>query len=203
MAEAYTSTKDTKYLPYQLHVTVTVNSSTDFVIYCKEHDLKPLALKNFGKGKSYNEYLTSSGYKGDVRGARRELDRIVSNFTDHGWKVVRKKIETVPWHPSAESPFPSMYFEAHINIDLKDRDGFTEVASKAGLNLSRNLMKSDDRIIGTIRQRGTTRSQFDKKVEKAIEILYVHGFVAEKLVTEFAIFDSNPDLDKNWLTEAK
>jgi hypothetical protein len=45
--------------------------------------------------------MTSSKHFGDNRSAYDESLRIVNELKDYGYKVVRSKIESVPWHPAA------------------------------------------------------------------------------------------------------
>ena len=45
--------------------------------------------------------MTSSKHFGDNRSAYEESERIVKELRNRGYKVVRNKIESVPWHPAA------------------------------------------------------------------------------------------------------
>lgn len=53
------------------------------------------------KEGSLKDVMTSSKHFGDNRSAYEEANRIANKLTSFGYKVVRKKIETVPWHPAA------------------------------------------------------------------------------------------------------
>jgi hypothetical protein len=68
--------------------------------------------------------MTSSKHFGDNRSAYDESLRIVNELKDYGYKVVRSKIESVPWHPAAPryitgEVIPNCYFESHIGIVIE------------------------------------------------------------------------------------
>jgi hypothetical protein len=66
--------------------------------------------------------MTSSKHFGDNRSSYEECERIANHLTKFGFKVVRKKIETVPYHPAAptittgEPITNGCYFESHIGV---------------------------------------------------------------------------------------
>ena len=72
--------------------------------------------------------MTSSKHFGDNRSAYEEANRIANELTSFGYKVVRKKIETVPWHPAAPTfktgePIPNgCYFESHIGVTISPEE---------------------------------------------------------------------------------
>ncbi len=131
-------------LPYEIHVTVEVDleigdgdvvnswsgSISDFRDDCKDIGVKPIVIDlEISDGSTLKDVMTSSKHFGDNRTAYEESERIVKELKYRGYKVVRNKIETVPWHPAAPQdkdkdhplwngdPIPNgCYFESHIGV---------------------------------------------------------------------------------------
>ena len=80
------------------------------------------------KEGTLKDVMTSSKHFGDNRSAYEEANRIANELTSFGYKVVRKKIETVPWHPAAPTfktgePIPNgCYFESHIGVTISPEE---------------------------------------------------------------------------------
>jgi hypothetical protein len=75
------------------------------------------------KEGSIKDIMTSSKHFGDNRSAYDESLRIVNELKDYGYKVVRSKIESVPWHPAAPrymgEVIPNIcYFESQIHLEV-------------------------------------------------------------------------------------
>lgn len=125
-------------LPFEIHVTINPKNSVgfydekypqksvfleDFREDCKEIGVKPIVIDlEINDGYIIKDIMTSSKHFGDNRSAYEESMRIVRNLEDRGYDVVRNKIESVPWHPSAPvistgKEIPNgCYFEAHIGV---------------------------------------------------------------------------------------
>lgn len=117
------------------------NSESDFNInefkrICSSIiEVKPIVLDlEINDGSIMKDVMTSSKHFGDNKSAYIECERIAYELGLHGYKVVRKKIETVPWHMQAPSVLTTdveipngCYFESHIGVvitpDEKDRLG--------------------------------------------------------------------------------
>jgi len=142
--------KATFPLPFEIHVTVEVDlpvengevvnnwygTIEEFKDDCNEIGVKPIVIDlEINDGSILKDVMTSSKFFGDNRGAYEESERIVKELRDRGYKVVRNKIESVPWHMKAPSVLTTdreipngCYFESHIGItirtDEKDRLNF-------------------------------------------------------------------------------
>jgi len=71
--------------------------------------------------------MTSSTFMGDNNSAYYEMKRISEGLSSQGFKVIREKIETVPWHPAAPSKVDGnsampkdCYFETHFGVRTTD-----------------------------------------------------------------------------------
>ena len=136
-------------LPFEIHITVNVVDEWDskatlfgfeiehFRNTCDEIGVKPIVLDLEMKEGTLKDVMTSSKHFGDNRSAYEEANRIANELTSLGYKVVRKKIETVPWHPAAPTfktgePIPNgCYFESHIGVTISPEEkpyleGFVE-----------------------------------------------------------------------------
>jgi NTP pyrophosphatase (non-canonical NTP hydrolase) len=121
-------------LPFEIHVTIEANSFlesiSEFKEDCKNIGVKPIVIDlEINDGSILKDVMTSSKFFGDNRTAYEESERIVRELKSMGYKVVRNKIETVPWHPAAPQdkdkdhplwngdPIPNgCYFESHIGV---------------------------------------------------------------------------------------
>ena len=122
-------------LPFEIHITVDAESYSienfgleEFKSDCKEIDVKPIVLDLEMKEGTLKDVMTSSKHFGDNRSAYEEANRIANELTSFGYKVVRKKIETVPWHPAAptfntgETIPNGCYFESHIGVVISPEE---------------------------------------------------------------------------------
>ena len=123
-------------LPFEIHVTVEADSFlesiSEFKEDCKDIGVKPIVIDlEINDGSILKDVMTSSKFFGDNRTAYEESERIVKSLRDKGYKVVRNKIESVPWHPAApqeidkdhplwhgESIPNGCYFESHIGVSI-------------------------------------------------------------------------------------
>ena len=116
---------------------------------CKDIGVKPIVLDLENSGESVmKDVMTSSHIVGNNTSAYKECARIVKQLEWKGFKVVRKKIETVPWHPAAPSENTDKmpedcYFEAHIGciITNEGKETLQRLAGRLDSHLSRNFFK--------------------------------------------------------------
>jgi NTP pyrophosphatase (non-canonical NTP hydrolase) len=142
-------------LPFEIHVTVSVGDEFDGLVElehfkqsCVEIGVKPIIIDLEMKEDFVKDVMTSSKHFGDNRSAYEESERICSELRSRGYKVLRNKIESVPWHPAA--PVISMgkeipnncYFESHIGVvittdEKEDLNSFVkELPDRYAINFS-------------------------------------------------------------------
>lgn len=209
-------------IPYEVHVTVDMSqydgelldAKTEmFRNFCKTLEVKPIILDLHCKDRSViKDVMTSSVYFGNNTGAMAYTDRLAEKLSQMGFKVVRKKIETVPWHPAApqtdQEPMPKgSYFESHLAVICTEE---TEEALRAligeypGAHLSRNMFKQLNEgcyiMMVTLRHYDYGFDEFEGELRKLIESISKAGFEIEKEIVEFSIFDDKDDHDQAWLT---
>jgi NTP pyrophosphatase (non-canonical NTP hydrolase) len=220
-------------LPYEIHVTIDLDNllETNFTIDnfredCKSIEVKPIILDLEMKEGTLKDVMTSSKHFGDNRTAYEEANRIANKLTSFGYKVVRNKIETVPWHPAAPTfktgkPIPNgCYFESHIGVVISPDEkealqefvqGLNDRCTEAGrieiggtCKLSQNFFKKSkdgSKFVNmlTYRDNMTCRKDFEHGVEAIKWSLDKCGFDFEKVEVEYALYDTNVNHDSKWI----
>jgi hypothetical protein len=205
-------------IPYEIHVTVELPKNEfqieRFKKVCKSIDVKPIVIDLENDGENImRDVMTSSHLFGDNASVYVEMQRIEKLLTDANFKVVRSKIETVPWHPAAPSSYGDKmpndcYFEAHVGCIVSPLDKLklkTYTDKNDLLHLSRNAFKKleDGKFVNmiTFRRYDTHFSVFEGQLNNYLADLDMMGIEYEKVITEFAIYDTKVSHDFLWLEE--
>lgn len=202
-----------KDIPYEIHVTVEKPKDIElFKNVCKNIGVKPIVLDLENNKGELLDVMTSSHYYGNNIGAYKETRRIARELSAYFY-LIREKIETFPFHPAAPSDkhaFPKMpancYFESHLSVIISSEAHNTllqDLVKKHDAHLSRNFFKkiSDEEYIKmiTLRSYTGTYENFKKGLELLKRDLGVMGFVYEKEIVEFCIYDTKISHDFQWL----
>ncbi len=225
-------------LPFEIHITIDASGVMDrwerheydfeiedFREVCKEVGVKPIVLDLEINGENpIKDVMTSSKHFGDNRTAYEESERIADGLIACGYKVLRKKIETVPWHPAAPVisngyKIPNdCYFESHIGVVIspdqkKDLDYFVQNTLTDGhlielwgtAKLSQNFFKKSkdgSKYVNILTYRCDMigKPTFISQVEAIKYLLNQEGFEYEKVEVEYAIYDTNVSHDSKWIT---
>lgn len=209
-------------VPFELHVTVeSALSAQAFRDACTSLNVKPifLALQDTQGETVLHDVMTSSVLIGENKEAFAELERICEGLEASGHTVVRRKIETVPWHPAAPAAASGVatmpaggYFESHLNV-LICTESLEEVsvanatlgsiAKEHGAHFSKNIFKKmspqEFTVMMTLRCYSGTREDFDEKRDALASSIQMAGFRLEKVISEFSLFDSKCTHDASWL----
>ena len=216
-------------LPFEIHITVKSDfismrrfTNEEFINDCKEIGVKPIVLDLELKEGTLKDVMTSSKHFGDNRSAYEEANRIEYELEGYGYKVLRKKIETVPWHPAApvlsKGVIPNgCYFESHIGVTITPDEkqrlsdlvnntlcNFDEVELSGTCKLSQNFFKKSkdgSKYVNmlTYRSNKCGSTTFKLEVETIKEILISNGFEFEKVEVEYALYDTNVNHDAKWI----
>ena len=215
-------------LPFEIHVTVEANSFlesiSEFKEDCKDIGVKPIVIDlEINDGSILKDVMTSSKFFGDNRTAYEESERIVKSLRDKGYKVVRNKIESVPWHPAAPvmsrgEVIPNgCYFESHIGVTIypdqkEDLETFIRSTLTNGhlielsgtAKLSQNFFKKSNdgsRFVNMLTYRSNMcgRPKFELEVKGIQQLLKEEGFDFEKVEVEYAVYDTNVTHDAKWI----
>jgi len=226
-------------LPFEIHVTVDANNITEtklnefftysydlhtFKSVCDGIRVKPIVIDlEINDGSIIKDVMTSSKHFGDNRSAYEESKRICDELKRHGYKVLRNKIESVPWHPAAPvistgKEIPNgCYFEAHIGVTIypgqKDElndfvkstltdSSLIELSGTA--KLSQNFFKKSkdgSKFVNMLTYRSNMcgSPKFKLEVEGIKHLLQEEGFEFEKVEVEYAVYDTNVTHDAKWI----
>jgi NTP pyrophosphatase (non-canonical NTP hydrolase) len=222
--------KATFPLPFEIHVTVEVDlpvengevvnnwygTIEEFKEDCNKIGVKPIVIDlEINDGSILKDVMTSSKFFGDNRGAYEESERICKELRNRGYKVVRNKIETVPWHPAAPQdkdkdhplfhgePIPNgCYFESHIGIIIsqEEKEDLNELVDflnesicefSGTAKLSRNFFKRSEsgKFVNmlTYRSNMVTCKEFESEVRSIEKI--ISGKNDWSLLSNFKKFD--------------
>jgi len=202
-------------IPYEIHITVKIDDRPIevFKAACIAANVKPILLDlHLAENKLMQDLMTSSTFLGNNKEAFLEMKRISSVINEHGFEVVREKIETIPWHPAAPSiqhQNPIMpencYFESHLATicNKNNREKLEEIVKANGAHLSRNTFKklTDDDFVIMITFRSYTDvfEVFKDSLEKLKKVITDNSFGLQKEIIEFSIYDTKMSHDSKWI----
>jgi len=196
---------------YEFHITVKDVNKEAFISYCKMINIKPilLELQNSKNNIILHDTMTSHHklLDNDYQ-AREELESVAFLLEDAGFEIVRKKIEADINHPDLKEDFKidniPNYFETHFNIFINDseKEKLQEIAKNNNCHFSRNIFKKindEYTIMITYRKYTGTIKEFQNDIHKIENDLKENNFKIEKVIVEYAIYDTKEDWDKEWL----
>ena len=172
--------------------------------------VKPIVLDLENNCKSVmKDVMTSSKVVGSNDDAMLECKRISQILNAALFKVVREKIETVPWHPAApqnegEDMPGKCYFEAHIGcvITPEQKEMLEEIAEAHDAHLSRNFFKKleDGKFVNmiTLRHKKFDLKCFETFLNDLKDDLDRNEIEYEKVISEFSIYDTKVSHDFLW-----
>jgi NTP pyrophosphatase (non-canonical NTP hydrolase) len=212
-------------LPFEIHVTVESPKDIDkFKQACSLIEVKPIVIDlEINDGSVIKDVMTSSKHFGDNRTAYEESKRICRELELQGFKVLRNKIESVPWHPAAPvistgKEIPNgCYFESHLGVVIKpeEKESLNEfvkytltdshlIELSGTAKLSQNFFKKSkdgSSFINMLTYRSNMcgSPKFKLEVEGIKHLLKEEGFEFEKVEVEYAVYDTNVTHDAKWI----
>lgn len=188
---------------YEFHVTVDVPHDNfkevcRFLDLCREKGIKGIVIENLGRsGKLYYDVMTSSVVKSDVTEAYQALFAQADMLEEHGFRVLRRKIETVTWN-YPDNADQKGYFESHMEFEVADYTQFDEIVRKFGGYTSRNRGKKGI-ALATLRRNDVSWWLFGQELLAFHQGLERHGYYPKKTLNEFCVYDDNKSLDDSWI----
>lgn len=185
-------------MEYEIHITVENNDN--FIKTCEEVGVKPIIIVVDETNKESNQVMTSSKYSGTSW--REIMNSLTEKMVGNNQKVIRQKVEIFPQEKKFEN---HVYYESHIRLKLKkgyDRKPLLHVCSYMKFHISRNLFKKNDEfdwLMITSRQYNTNLSSFKSIINTMTGTLDNIKIEYDKVEIEECIFDSNENIDKEWL----
>lgn len=205
--------------PHEIHITVSPTQHQtieQFVDVCRNMGCKPVLIELQRDLQSVgDDLMTSYTVESTTADAIFIMLSQAATLSKAGFKVTRKKIETVPWHPDVPQHVDDHhegYFETHVPVVISDtrftRGTVFEICEKHSVHLSRNKFKQldGDRYVGmcTMRSYTDTASSFQLKVEAFTNDLTKNNVtINKKALIEYALYDSNEQSDDRWIKNGR
>lgn len=179
--------KDNK-IYYEIHITV--EHDVNFIFFCKENNIK---IIDVDLGKNIPSQLMTSivkSFDSDID-CYSYVQNLLSSFSK--FKILRMKVEVSPNHSECLSP--KNYFESHLAISNPDENLLIK-----GLHKSKNKLKTGVQMM-TLRKDNISLEEFKSMVEVYKNKLTKLGYIVEKIIIEYCLFDSNEKLDNLWIND--
>ena len=202
-------------MKFENHITVAAAELSQFKNDCQMLDIKPVIVDMpLADGSFKTDYMTSMVYDGPLDVVHQEVNLVMLELTNIGYKVIRNKIEI---SARAEAEYISsiykdkgftsnQYFETHFEFLCHgdDTEGQLKTLCKDHLfYLSYNVGKAKEEskiVMLTVRYYGDP-NDFFSLIKQTKDLFDKYNLPILKAQSEFAIYDSNPHHDDEWLSK--
>lgn len=207
----------TDVYPYEIHITVQDVDRDKFVEACAALHVKPVLLDLQSRTHGIlKDAMTSSRMMGTLEEAQKAATCLGMGMRiEYNMCPIRYKIETVPWHPAAQSSARAQfqYLESHLQLHITDLTPglwyqLVRFCREHGLHLSSNVFKkmADERTVihmATLREYAASPDDFAAVVHNAADLIAAtfSQIVVKDIEIEFAILDTMADRDVKWMEE--
>jgi hypothetical protein len=205
--------------PYEVHISVANADTNRFQTFCDLFNVKPIIIimEKHNGDVALTDVMTS--WKINVEydvDAFDKMNGLATALDLAGFVVVRKKLETIPWHlccPTlANKGFwcPDTYFEGHIAVSVNfnnldyNIDILRLTGKHLGLHVSRRAFKKEENgntiMMLTGRQYDGVMDGFEVFIHTCVKKLntFTDIFTVKKSEIEFVLYDSNMTYDSAW-----
>ena len=185
---------------FEVHITVETTDVPKFKTDCEMLGVKPIVIETERDGNLTQQVMTSGKYIN--ASPINILTCLVRDLTSLGYKLIRLKVEK---YPDEEKDADFIYYETHFRLKLKkdfDRSMLVDLCKEQGFHLSRNLFKSSLEFnyqMITYRDYEIGLPEFNSKINEMKGELDKLGVIYDKIEIEECIYDTNIDVDKDWL----
>ena len=202
-------------MKFENHITVEAAELSQFKNDCQMLNIKPVIVDMpLADGSFKTDYMTSMVYDGPLDVVHQEASLVMLELTNIGYKVIRNKIE-ISARDEAEyissiykdKGFTSnQYFETHFEFLCHgdDTEGQLKALCKDHLfYLSYNVGKAKEEskiVMLTVRHYGEP-DDFFSLIKQTKDLFNKYNLPILKAQSEFAIYDSNPRHDDEWLSK--
>jgi len=201
---------------FEAHITVNPlneEQSDLFKTIAEKLEVKTIQIQ-LSRGDMMVQPMTCSRHQGSFQEVYQEVLAISQELELVGFEVSRLKIEAHPDNigvpqNTLESNHHSdkNYFEHHLKVLLNQNtnlDQLTAICEKHQAHLSSNAFKSIDngqyQNFITTRTYHVGKNEAENHCNKLIQDIKKMGIPILKHFMEYCVFDSNINLDNNWLT---
>lgn len=207
---------------YEVHVTVALpdklslyDKKNDFIELCKKIKAKPIIIE-LEDGVPVNgkiQWQTSKYYHKTLNQVINLMQNDVDYIETSGWQVVRKKIETIP-SSNLQSNVPltqydleieptANYFEFHIKFVVPENMNIIlNVCKKHNAHISKNAITKtvlqSFKIITLRLYKICLNDSIDLFNALYNDLIKINTIIV-KTEKEYAVYDSNSNIDKGWI----
>ena len=197
---------------FEAHVTIagSRDDAKRFGRWCDASRIKHVVIA-LPRGVCTLQPMTATYHRGGFADVRADVMALAGAIRTAGFSVSRVKIEAtgansgLPQTTREALMTPNNYFEFHLKVALRDsaeRAALEAAVRPFGAHLSRNarsISEGFEQRFVTLRAYGVGQREAEAifgALESAIRGL---GLPVTNRLREFAVFDSNIDLDAGWL----
>ena len=183
---------------FHLHITIKDLPADEAAYHAllAKYGMKHLVVSNvfLTTGEAFIELIPTLTFKGPAIDALLELDHIADELRAIGCNVLRQKVESSPDFWRAKSG----YLEAHIKVPSTEESYQAAVDNQIVVSRihSRKIGDEYPLIILTFRSHDKTPEDFKAEIIKRLEPFQLE---TRNIILEYALYDSNPDLDSAWI----
>ena len=142
----------------------------------------------------------------NIEEVKKIVDNTVLDMNDQGICIIRTKIESMAHNKGVpEKCKDSNYFEFHFKVEISNTNEWNDIANLIipfGGHLFYNPYNKTLNPIITIR-RYTSLNDLETIYSKIKSLLERHNYKLTAPEKEYSVYDSNVNLDKNWLFDDK
>ena len=200
---------------FETHVTVEPLGPTEldrFAQVCDELGVHAVLIE-LPRGAVRSQPMTRSNFRGTLPECHQSAITLANQLRKQGFAVSRIKIEAAPWNEDlpetdlhAQGLPEENYFEYHVKLILAGETDLREilrVCELRGAHLSANAFKRRDdgrfeRFV-TLRCPGVGRATANQRAQDLEQSLRATGHEVGRMVCEYCVYDSNQNVDAEWL----
>ena len=200
---------------FETHVTVETLDEADlerFTQVCQALQVHCVLIE-LARGVVRSQPMTRSTFQGTLPECHQAALALAERLRTHGFSVSRVKIEAAPWNedlPETDREAQRLpsgnYFEYHLKLILpmgNPLGDLQRVCESHGAHLSANAFKhrEDGRCerFVTLRCPGLGRQSANARAQALETSLAGLGHEMGRLVCEYCVYDSNVQVDAEWL----
>eukprot|EP01084_Bolivina_argentea_P083572 151318_1 len=200
---------------FEYHITVKIKNKEDvnkFVNYCKEIDIKPIFIE-LPYGGQIKQLMTSKYLTGIYPNILPRVYSTAYKLRNKGFEILRVKIESLACNKGVpiydndiQYEAPMRYFEFHFKVLLSNKNEklkLMKLGKKYNAHTSRNSFKSfeNGKFINFLTMRTFNKGSINALKEFSIlkNDLIKNKFEIIGTEKEYAVYDSNLELDNGWV----
>ncbi|MGB3760729.1 MAG: hypothetical protein WBA07_30885 [Rivularia sp. (in: cyanobacteria)] len=199
---------------FEAHITINASNlaiKEKFCLLCQNLNVKCVFIELAG-GVTRSQPMTASYHHGALKDVLQQINQIVQNIVNADIEITRIKIEAmvsnqnIPISDIEAQQLPkSNYFEFHVKAILSASENL-ELLRKYCLQHDAHLSANAFKIVDgkqqqfiTMRVYGMGYKSAQTRFDNLLKLLRSKGFKLSQQQREYAVYDSNLNLDAGWI----